>query len=195
MQVLNAMQLKNGAKAEHNRIGNITQPLQFLSPKDKDGEWASWNIDWLEWNGLKQVKRNARRLSKNYKLAKGIIDKTDYIVEEDNEYADVIDILTKEDNSALELKFYPIIPNVVNVLVAEFAKRATKLTYRAVDDISYNEMLEQKRVAVEDVLLKDAEVKIGSALVEQGLDPSSQEAQEQLSPDALKQLPEIESYF
>jgi len=61
MQVLNAMQLKNGAKAEHNRIGNITQPLQFLSPKDKDGEWASWNIDWLEWNGLKQVKRNARR--------------------------------------------------------------------------------------------------------------------------------------
>jgi hypothetical protein len=31
--------------------------------------------------------------------------------------------------SALELKFYPIIPNVINVLVAEFAKRSTKLTY------------------------------------------------------------------
>jgi len=195
MQVLNAMQLKNGAKAEHNRIGSITQPLQFLSPKDKDGKWAAWNIDWLEWNGLKQVKRNARRLSKNYKLAKGIIDKTDYIVEEDNEYADIIDILTKEDTSALELKFYPIIPNVVNVLVAEFAKRATKLTYRAVDDISYNEMLEQKRMAVEEVLIQDAEVKIGSALVEQGLDPSSQEAQQQMSPDALKKLPEIESFF
>jgi hypothetical protein len=195
MQVLNAMQLKNGAKAEHNRIGNITQPLQFLSSKDKDGEWASWNMDWLEWNGLKQIKRNARRFSKNYKLAKGIIDKTDYIVEEDNEYADIIDMLTKEDTTALELKFYPIIPNVVNVLVAEFAKRATKLTYRAVDDVSYNEMLEQKRQAVEDVLMKDAQVKIGTALLEQGLDPSAPEAQEQLAPDALKKLPEIETFF
>jgi hypothetical protein len=195
MQVLNAMQLKNGAKAEHNRLGNITQPLQFLSPKDKTPEWAAWNMDWLEWNGLKQVKRNARRLSKNYKLAKGIIDKTDYIVEEDNEYADIIDILTKEDSSALELKFYPIIPNVINVLVAEFAKRATKLTYRAVDEGSYNEMLEQKRQAVEEVLFQDAQVKIGTALLEQGLDPESEEAQQQLSPDALKQLPEIESFF
>lgn len=195
MQVLNAMQLKNGAKAEHNRLGNITQPLQFLSPKDKTPEWAAWNMDWLEWNGLKQVKRNARRLSKNYKLAKGIIDKTDYIVEEDNEYGEIIDILTKEDSSALELKFYPIIPNVINVLVAEFAKRATKLTYRAVDEGSYNEMLEQKRQAVEEVLFQDAQVKIGTALLEQGLDPESEEAQQQLSPDALKQLPEIESFF
>jgi hypothetical protein len=28
---------------------------------------------------------------KNYKLAKGIIDRTDYIVEENNEYRDIIE--------------------------------------------------------------------------------------------------------
>jgi hypothetical protein len=195
MQVLNAMQLKNGAKAENNRLGNITQPLQFIPKKDKNKEWAAWNLDWLEWNGLKQIKRNARRLSKNYKLAKGLIDKTDYIVEDDNEYGEIIDILTREDNSALELKFYPIIPNVVNVLVAEFAKRSTKLTYRAVDNTSYNEMMEEKRKMVEDVLLQDAEMKISAALAEQGLDPMSEESQQQLQPDALKQLPEIEAFF
>ena len=27
-----------------------------------------------------------------------------------------MNVLTKEDESALELKFYPIIPNVINVL-------------------------------------------------------------------------------
>lgn len=195
MQIFNALDLKKGKKAKHNRLGSITQPLQFLSNKDKDEEWAAWNLDWLEWNGLKQIRRNARRLMKNYKLAKGIIDKSDYIIEEDNEYRDIVEILTKEDASALELKFYPIIPNVINVLVAEFAKRTTKLTYRAIDEFSYNEMMEQKRKMVEDTLMADAQSKIMAALMEQGLDPASQEANQQLQPNTLKALPEIEMFF
>ena len=36
MQVYNALQLKKGAKVKQNRIGAITQPLQFLSRKKKD---------------------------------------------------------------------------------------------------------------------------------------------------------------
>jgi hypothetical protein len=195
MQVYNALQLKKGAKTQHNRLGSITQPLQFLPKKDKDEEWAAWNLDWLEWQGLKQIRRNARRLMKNYKLAKGIIDRTDYIIEEDNEYKDVIETLTKEDVSALELKFYPIIPNVINVLVGEFAKRSTRLTYRAIDDFSYNEMLEQKRKMVEDTLLSDASTKLLAALLEQGLDPESEEVKQQMAPENLKSLPEIEQFF
>jgi hypothetical protein len=195
MQIYNALQLKKGAKAEYNRIGSITQPLQFIPSKDKDEEWAAWNLDWLEWQGLKQIRINARRLMKNYKLAKGIIDRTDYIVEENNEYRDIVETLVKDDVSALELKFYPIIPNVINVLVAEFAKRSTKLTYRAVDEYSYNELLEQKRVAIEEVLLQNAAAKIQAQLLAQGLDPNSEEAQQQLSTDNLKSLPEIEGYF
>jgi hypothetical protein len=195
MQIINAIQAKKGAKTDHNRLGSITQPLQFIPKKEKDEQWAAWNLDWVEWQGLKQIRRNARRLMKNYKLAKGIIDKSDYIVEDNNEYRDIVEILTKEDQSALELKFYPIIPNVINVLVAEFAKRSTKLTYRAVDEFSYNEMIEQKRKMVEETLLADAQIKLTAALMEQGLDPESEEAQQQLTPDNLKTLPEIEQFF
>jgi hypothetical protein len=195
MQVYNAMQLKKGAKASHNRMGSITQPLQFIPKKEKDDEWAAWCLDWLEWNGLKQIRRNARRLMKNYKLAKGIIDKSDYIVEENNEMKDIVDVLTREDWSALELKFYPIIPNVINVLVAEFAKRSTKLTYRAIDEFSYNEMMEQKRKMVEDTLMAEASTQIQAALMEQGMNPESPEAQQQLAPENLKSLPQIEQFF
>jgi hypothetical protein len=195
MQIINAMQAKEGAKTKPNRIGSITQPLQFLPRSEKDQQWAAWNLDWVEWQGLKQIRRNARRLMKNYKLAKGIIDKSDYIVEEDNDYRDVVELLTKEDQSALELKFYPIIPNVINVLVAEFAKRSTKLTYRAVDEFSYNEMMEQKRKMVEEVLMADAQIKLTAALLEQGLDPNSEEVQQAVTPEKLKTLPEIESFF
>ena len=197
MQVYNALQLKKGAKVEQNRVGSITQPLQFLPKKKKDAEWAAWNMDWLEWNGIKQLQVNSRRLSKNYKLAKGHIDRNDYIVEEDIETRTIIDNLTQSEDSgsALELKFYPIIPNVINVLVAEFAKRSTKLTYRAVDEFSYNEMLEQKRQMVEQTLMTQAETKILAALLEQGLDPDSEEAQQALNPEQIKSLPEIEGFF
>jgi hypothetical protein len=195
MQILNALDLKSGKKAEYNKMGTLTQPIQFLPNSEKDEQWRAHNMDWLEWQGIKQVRRNSRRLLKNYKLAKGIIDRSDYIIEEDNEYADIIDTLTKEDQSALELKYYPIIPNVINMMTGEFAKRSSKIMFRAVDDISYNEMLDQKRNMIEDVLISDAQHKMMVKMIEMGADPESEESQQALSPENLKTLPEIESFF
>lgn len=199
MEILSAMDLKKGKKAEYNRMGSITQPIQFLPRYMKDEEWCAWNMDWLEWQGMKQIRVHARRLMKNYKLAKGIIDKSDYIVSEENEMSDVLDFLTQEDQSALELKFYPLIPNAIDVLVTEFAKRNTKITFRSVDEFSYNELLEQKREMVEVTLLRDAEQKMLTKLIEAGLDQNDPEVQakmqEQLSPENLKTLPEIEQFF
>ena len=195
MQIYNALQLKKGAKVEYNKMGTLIQPFQFVTEKEKDEEWRAWNLDWLEFQGMKQLRRNARRLMKNYKLARGIIDKQDYIVEEDNEMADLIDTLTKEDTSAFELKFYPIIPNVINVLTNEFSKRSSKIMFRAVDDLSYNEMLEEKRKMLEGVLLQHAQQKQMMSMLEMGLQPDSEEFQQAMNPDTLKTLPEIEDFF
>lgn len=199
MQVLNAMDLKSGKKAEYNRMGSITQPVQFIPRDEKNEEWTAWNLDWLEWQGLKQIRRNARRLMKNYKLAKGIIDKNDYIVEQDNEMRDLVETLVQEDTSALELKFYPIIPNVINVLTTEFAKRNSRVTFKGVDEVTYNEKMELKRKAIEDVLLGDAQQKLINQMIAQGADPEDpeiqQQMQQQMSPDHLKTLPDIQSFF
>jgi hypothetical protein len=195
MNIYNALDLKAGKKSDYNKMGTLTQPIQFLPESEKDEEWRAWNLDWLEWQAMKQLRRNSRRLMKNYKLAKGIIDKTDYIVEEDNELAGLIDTLTKEDESALELKFYPIIPNVVNVLCNEFSKRTSKVMFRAIDDISYNEMLEAKRSMVENVLVQQAQMKMLSQIIAQGGDISSEESQQMMDVSNLKSLPEIEDFF
>jgi len=195
MEIYNAMQVKAGAKVEYNKMGTLNQPIQFLPKDKKDKDWANWNLDWLEWQGLRVVRRNARRFLKNYKLAKGIIDKTDYIVEEDNEYADLIETLTKEDVSALELKFYPIIPNVVNTLVAEFAKRNTRVTFRGVDETSYNEMLELKRAELEKAIIADAEEQMRMTLSEMGIAEDNEQYQKAMAPESIKSLPQIESYF
>jgi len=195
MQILNALDLKSGKKAEQSKLGNLTQPIQFLPKSQKDDVWAAWNMDWLEWEGIKQLKRKSRRLLKNYKLAKGIIDKSDYIVEEDNELSDIIEQLTEEDTSALELKFYPIIPNVINILVSEFAKRNSKIMFKAIDDYTYNEQLEQKKSDVEGVLLAKAEMKLYTKLLEQGADFEDPEVAQQLDPQNLKSLPEIQTFY
>lgn len=194
--VVNAMQLKAGVKVERKPMaGILTQPLQMVSRKDKTPEWYAGNLDYLEHVGIRQVQRNSKRFLKAYKLASGIIDRTDYIMEPLNEAAELIDHLTREDESAMDLKFFPIIPSVVNLLVGEFGKKNDKIIYRAVDDASYNEMLAEKRGMIEEVLVANAESKLRMKLLEAGADLESEEAQQQLSPENLKTLPEIEEYF
>jgi hypothetical protein len=101
--------------------------------------------------------------------------------------------------SAMELKFYPIIPNVINVLTAEFAKRNTRVSFRAVDEYTFKEILENKRLEIENVLVRNAEVRLVQNLISQGADPNDPEIAEQLrqatSLENLKKLPEIEDFF
>jgi hypothetical protein len=204
MEIKNALQIRKGDGKNLPKRGfnSFTQPIQFLPEKEKDMDWAQHNLDWLEWQGVKQISYNAKRLMKNYKLAKGTIDRSDYIPDEQyNDVSELIDTLSsdyvqsQDTDSAMELKFYPIIPNVINVLVAEFAKRNTKIDYRAIDEYSYNEIFEKKLADVEEALLEDAQGKLIEKMLQMGMDPNSEEAQQQLDPEALKRLPEIEEFY
>ena len=99
MQIKNAIQTKNGKgkKTKGKGFNSFTQPIQFLSKQEKDEDWGMHNLDWLEWQGIQQVSSNAQRLMKNYKLAKGTIDKADYIPEEaPSETSELVDILSRD---------------------------------------------------------------------------------------------------
>ena len=52
-----------------------------------------------------------------------------------------------------------------------------------------------KKIQIEEALLSEAESNLVTKMVEMGMDPSSEEAQKQLSPEGLKSLPEIEDFF
>jgi hypothetical protein len=195
MQVLNAMDLKKGKKVERNRVGTLTRPVQFLEQEEKTEEWAAQNLDWLEVEGIEQIRRNVQRLQKNYNLAEGIIDRADYIAQDENEYGELIELLTRDHETPFELRFYPIVPNIIRTLMGEFAKRTSRVLFRASDDTSYNEMLEEKRKMVEEVLLEKARQKQLLKMMEMGMDMKSEEAQSALAPEQLKSLPEIEDFF
>jgi len=199
MEILNALQLKSGKRAEQSSMGALTQPVQFLPREEKDPKWCAFNMDWVEWEGLKQLRKKALRLSKNYKIANGVIDKTDYIDAPENDYSEILSNLSHEDSAALDLKFYPIVPNVINTFCTEFEKRNTHTSFSAVDEFSYNEMLEQKSAQVEAVLLEDARQKIIQKLIAAGVDPEdpmvAEQVQQETSPEQLKTLPGIQEHY
>lgn len=199
--VLSSQDIVKGRTGKSNTHGSaFMQPLQFLPLEDKDDSWKTMNMDWGEYQGLRQILAKAPHFSKNYNLAQGIIDKSDYVGTGGNENSDLLaNLWTPEEETHLDLKFYPIIPNFVNTLCTEFAKRNTKMMFMTTDDYSWNEMLEYKRAEIEGVLLKDAEQALIQKLIEAGKDPENPEDQplfQQASdPENLKTLPEIESYF
>jgi hypothetical protein len=84
---------------------------------------------------------------------------------------------------------------VINTLVSEFAKRNTRVTYNAVDDRSYNELLELKRQEIEEVLLFEAEQKLVLKLSEMGMPMDSEEFKQATSKENLRSLPEIQDFY
>ena len=144
MQIISSYQLQKGITSDTYRGFNsamptIAQPLQMLPYEQKDDNWRAWCMDWHEWQGIQKIKTNIRRKAKNYRLANGVIDKNDYIsVPEDDENKSLIDVLSRENDLTQinELNFFPIIPNVVDLLVGEFSKRNNKVFPFAVDALS-----------------------------------------------------------
>lgn len=161
--VLTARQLLQGYTTDVDRrfLWN-TMPYQMLSMEEKDEDWRKWNMDWLEYIGLRQVLNENKRFVKNYHLANGVIDRTDYFVDRDNrkDTDDLIDIITTETGNPFSLKFYPIIPNVINVLTGEFSKRDNRIIVKAVDEFSQNEAMQAKLDQVTQILVQNAQQQI-----------------------------------
>ena len=195
--VLNALQLKaqGGRPQPSNYTGTLVQPSQFLSRSEKDDEWGAAMLDWLEWQGYSQLERSSRAMISDYKLAAGIIDRQDYIPGDDNEVSDLINQLTSEDVASLPLRFFPLVPNILHTMCTEFAKRSDKLSYMGTDDQSTNEMLAAKQEQIEHSLISWGEQQLLQKMLNAGMDPDSEEAQQQLSPENIKTLPEIEQFF
>lgn len=192
--VLTAKQLLQGYTTDVDRrfLWN-TMPYQMLSAEEKDEDWRKWNMDWLEYIGLRQVLNENRKILKNYHLANGVIDPHDYVVREGNENNDLINIITQETESPFSLKFFPIIPNIINLMTGEFSKRDTRIIVKAVDEFSRNEMLDAKMDQITQILVADAQQKMQIQQIQSGIDTNSQQAQQQIS--AAQQLAQTEMKF
>lgn len=182
------------------------QPPQALSSDKKDELWKRANLDWMEQllKGFLPEKRS--RLIKNYNVAQGVIDVEDYIDTDINIYKNIFDgvetamedsLLADSDIIADDLKFYPIVPSIINVLTGELLKKFDHIKVKAVDEYSTNEALEYKKQLMLQYLQQKAQAKIAQQLESQGISQDSPEFQEQMQ-QAVEQamsIPEIQKFM
>jgi hypothetical protein len=208
MQILSSWDLiKKGKKADKKKYrGAIFQPVQMCSVEEKDQDWIETNIDWFETIGIAQLRRRYTKVLKNYELAAGVIDKADYIREERKSFNDHDEInfefldLSDDDElpDALNINFYPIIPNVIKVLTGEFSKRYQEVNVQAVDQFSRNEKLDAKYEKIKEYATTMAKMKLYNKLMESGYQPESEEELQQIQEEVEQQvqaMPHIQSIF
>lgn len=130
-----------------------TQPLQAIPLAEKTEDWKKWNADWFENIALKHLPKKSEKLQRLYNLAAGIINKSDYIYNPDNEDNEFLSAIKATDEEASLLdQFFPIIPNIIQVFLGEIIKRDKTVIIQAKDPESTSEALEYKETLVKEIL-------------------------------------------
>lgn len=204
--LLTGIDLVRGAVTNSNGLPlNLldVSPFQMIPMEDKDEGWIRWNADFHESIGYQYVKKYGRKKIKNRWLAAGILDHNDYLLSpEYNNFADLVGIITPPDqehrHSPLE-QFYPIIPNIIDVLKGEFLKRDTKVIIKGVDEFSKSEALQFKEDQLQQILTQKAMQDKQIALAKMGILPDSpdpqQQQQFQQQMQMAKQIADVQNKF
>lgn len=143
--------------------------------------------------GRRQILANRDKILKNQNLAAGVIDQNDYIKAKSG-VSDELDLLSPEADPDYELKFYPIIPVIVNTMTSTLSK--TKVSYGAyaVNLEAQNEILDKKNEEVKNLLISKAMDVFNLQMQEQGIEPQTDGTYEKQL-EIFQALPKIQKYY
>lgn len=180
---------------KHTTDGTIDYSF-VLSEKEKSKEDYA-NLKRLayhyEWIGRQQINRHRDSIAKKYHLAYGVIDVNDY-VKDTSEYNAELEFMGGESLD-FDLKFYPIIPNIVNTLTSELGKKYTNYSAVAVNREAINMVTEEKTNILRQLLIQPLQEQFNFDLEQQGVTQESQPdvfAQQQ---ELFRQIPKVQKYM
>lgn len=146
-----------------------------------------------EWIGRQQINRHRDNIVKKFNLAYGVIDTTDYI-KLDSEYEKELELLNGGELD-YDLKFYPVVPNIINSLVGELSKTYTNYSAIAVNPEAINRVVEEKNNMVRQLLLQPLQEQFQAELDQQGITPESQPDIYQQQQELFQQMPQVQKYM
>lgn len=143
---------------------------------------------------LGQLSAKRKKYEENYKLTKGVINKSDYFLED--EYKDDYKILDEAPPTGIDLEFFPIIPNIVNSLKQELKKKYVNFHPKMVDSQSINEYIYELNETVKNDLIKT--IQESFMQFEQAPEGASQEELQKYEQELQKKfesLPHVQKAF
>ena len=146
-----------------------------------------------EWIGRQQINRHRDDVLKKFNLAYGIIDVDDY-VKDDSEYNSELELMGGEPFD-YDLKFYPIIPNIVNTLTSELGKHYIQYNALAVNQEASNMIIEEKNNLLRQLLLEPLQEQFNAQLEQEGISPDTQPDIYQQRMQMFKQMPIVQKYM
>jgi len=146
-----------------------------------------------EETGRQQITANKDSITKMFNLANGVIDKRDYIKGE-TDHKSELEMMGGE-NLEYDLEFYPIIPNIVNVIDSFPSKTSIRYSAMAVNREAQNEIIEQKNSQIRNLLVSKAFNQYNGNLEAQGITPETQPDVYQEQIQIFQALPKIQKYY
>lgn len=186
----------------YNVNPNISLPAQMVSITQKGKDFKKSCMDSLEQIGTYQYYNNLR-LVENYEMVKGKFIYRHYL--EQDEYADMVNQLSREFEIPNYLRHFDIISQVINTMSGEYQKRPDNFKVKGFDDNTTNNYIREKTKMLLEYVTNDIMQEINLRLSEQGLDPEREEfestEEQQAYQEQLEQArqaltpPEIEKYM
>lgn len=159
--------------------------------EDEDFRRIKSLVYYYEWIGRQQVNRQRDKIAKKFNLAYGVIDIDDYIPGQSEHQAE-LQILDGEKLD-IDLKFYPIIPNIVNSMVNELGKHHIQYNANAINPEATNMILEERNDMLRQLLLQPLEDQFNQQMSEQGVQPGTDIYQQQQA--LFQQMPKVQKYM
>jgi hypothetical protein len=179
------------------RISQDGLDMSFILTEDEKREENYKRVKELvyyyEWISRQQINQHRDKITKKYNLAMGIIDVDDYI-QDSSEY-EVELTMMGGDKLDYDLKFYPIIPNIVNTLVSERFKQHIQYSAIAVNREAVNQIIEQKNQAIRQLLLEPLQIQFNDNLAQQGITQEEQPDVYQQQMEIFNKLPQVQKYY
>lgn len=172
-------------------------PFQMLEEKDKGPDWIRAVADFYETAGWVNVEKKAYHIQKNFDLRNSKLNPSDYIVGPsyyDYYLAAGLEVSIGETSPIQQ--FYPLIPNIIDLLRGEYVKRDNQMVIEAIDPYSVSEVFKYKEDKFTEVMMDYFQKNLQLNLQQSGLapsqDPNLNQQYEQAYQDAMKQLTEVE---
>ncbi|TXH08748.1 MAG: hypothetical protein E6R03_17700 [Hyphomicrobiaceae bacterium] len=159
--------------------------------KKKNEAWKKDCMDVLEAIGRNQYYSSAG-LIENYEMVRGRFIYSHYLERED--YADMVNQLTREFDIPSHLRHYDITSQVINTLSGEYQKRPDVFRVKASDEGAINNYVQQKTDLLINYVKEQLDNSIAQRMAQQGMDPNSEDPQVAQARKAMTP-PEIERYM